>query len=308
MNRKNSNLSFLLKAWGIGKSTEANDIWNLFVQVLLPLVLVLTFVAALDIMRYRDVAKFEKDKARRLTEILKDREKKDKVIRNYNHTLIALQLQKLLKTLEEIKKEETENIKLNLFPGAGRINLQAVKVEDTDFKYLCEEASKRFMDPQAEQSLKDRLYSSVIEKTDGVDDIEIDKKKKKGSSIVRQHHDDLADATILVNATQITPVHRAQIHKNIIEFVDSLKKKIIQLQSGLLFRIFDYLMGHPEQLDQHLQKLAQAIIQERDPRQRKMNANEFYRLLIKNRRRKLEEDDCHFLEETWKKFQALDND
>lgn len=308
MNRQNRNLSFLLNAWGKGKSTEANDIWNLFVQVLLPLVLVLTFVAALDIMRYRDVAKFEKDKARRLSGRLKELIKKDKVIQNYNHALIEVQLQKLLITLEKIKKEEIEKIKLNLFPGPEKINLQAVDVEDDEFKELCKEASNWFKDVHAEQSQKARLYSLVIKKTENVEDKELKKKRMKGLPSVIRHYDIPKDDLILEDNIEITPANRAKIHNGIIEFVDSLKKEVKRLQSGLLFLIFDYLMGHPEQLDQYLQQLAQAIIQERDLRQREMKANEFYRRLIKNWRRKLEENGYHFLEETWEKLQALDVD
>jgi hypothetical protein len=308
--RQNRNLSFLLKAWGKRRSTDANDIWNLFVQVLLPLVLVLTFVAALDIMRYRDVAKFEKEKARRLTETLMDLGKKDKVIQHYNHALIEVQLQKLLITLEKIKKEEIENIKLNLFPEPEKINMKAVDVDDDDFKNLCKETAKWFKDAQAEQSQKARLYSLVIEKTKNVEDKELKKKGMEGLPSIIRHYDIPNDIPkndlILEDKIEITPTNRAKIHNGIIEFLDSLKKEVKALQSGLLFRIFNYLMGHPEQLDQYLQQLAQAIIQARDPRQREMKANEFYRRLIKNWRKKLEKDYYHFLEETWEKFQALD--
>lgn len=310
MNTSNKNLSFLLNAWGKGKSTEASDIWNLFVQVLLPLVLVLTFVAVMDVMRYRDVAKFEKDKARRLFEKLIYLEKKDKVIQNYNHALIEVQLQKLLVALEKIKKEETEKIKLSLIINSDRIKLQTdkVKVKDDDFKKLCEVALNKFKDEQSEQTYKDTLYSLVIKKTKDVEDKEIKKKEIKGLPVVRRHYDIATDDLILEDNIEITPANRAKIHKEIIEFVNDLKAEVKRLQLGLLFRIFDFLMVHPEELDKNLKQLAQAIIQESDPGQRKMKANEFYRQLIKKWRRKLEEDDYHFLEETWEKLQAIDID
>ncbi len=294
----------LTEGFESGARKSDGTVWNIFVQILLPLVIILSFVAVITILKYKDVAGIEKagrEKAlAAYNKIVNSTDPESDLAierENHNFTKIQLQRMRLLKALDEVEMEKRRELKLGLFPGAGRINLQGINVIDPDFKELCTKA-KNIYDNDGEQTFKDDIYSKVIQKAD------IRDTQQRGRR-VRWWRDIPKDDPIIAKLSVITPGNRANIHNEIIEFATNLKKEIKILQIQLLQRLFRELIKHPETLDEKTERRLKKIISTKDENERRRRANEFYQRIIRKWRNKLDKEGYMFLEDSWDKLRAL---
>jgi hypothetical protein len=308
MDGRTNDLSFLQKALDTGENEGSSGVWNIFVQILLPLVLILTFVAVMDIMKYRDVAEKEKENARKFRKKYYEKVDRNILEKHKNYALINLQLQKLLLALEDVKKEEVEKLKINIFPNADRIKLKAVNILDEDFKNLCTNTNELFKNSLTEQREKDNIYNSVINRVEDVFDRQMKEKKWAGLPIVEEKYNIPQDEPYMigVDSSGITPANRIRIFNKIIEFTSYLKYRTIQLQTGLLHRIFNYLLENPEELDTHLKAIANEMNREKDKAKKQILARKFYMQLIEKWERKIERMGVKFHQDTWNKLKILD--
>jgi len=281
--------------WRTKKTDE--PIWNVFVQILLPLVLILTFVAVLDILRYKHVAEVERIESHKLRKFITEKLEKidpQKEHNKYKVTLIELQYLKLSIALRDVEKEKREDLKLTQFPDAGKIDLTYTKIIDIDFKELCKKA-KDIFDNNGEQGFKDGIYKEVLRKASVKD-------TGKWNLRVRQWNPVPKDEPYTATLSSITPGNRAKIHNDIVEFVETLRKNIRLLQTQLLHRLFDELIKNPEELDNHSRKLVEKIISTKEEDERKRLAKDFYQKMVRKWRDQLETEGYEFLEDTWDKL------
>lgn len=308
MSGNNSNLSFLKDALGGGEKEEEGGVWNIFVQILLPLVLILTFVAILNITKYKDIAKEEKERARQAREELDKAMKNNKLLEQKNNALISFQLQKLLVALEKVKKDEYQRLRLNIFPGASRIQLKGTEVEDVEFKKLCTMTAVIFESDRTEQEKKDDIYDAVINEAEDVKDSKNEKMRATGLPFVKKHNKIPEDEPYIIDAAEITTANRVKIHNKIVEFVSDLKVTVSDLQTGLLHRIFEYLLENPGSLDKDLRQLADDMNLKKDAKIKKELAKRFHMLLIESLQRKIEGMDLKFHRDTWNNLKVLEVD
>ena len=306
MDERTNDLSLLQKALGSGENQGSSGVWNIFVQILLPLVLILTFVAVMDIMKYRDVAEKEKENARKFREKYYEKVDQNTLEKQKNYALIDLQFQKLLVALEEVKKEKMVDTKLDIFPDANRIKLQTVNLADRDFKHLCVKTSQFFKSPLTEQAEKDDIYNSVLNKTGDVQDSEMKVRKRAGLPLVGKHYHTTQDEPYVIDGSEITPDNRMKIHDRITEFVSTLKVKTIQLQIDLLYRVFEYLLENPEELDDNLKKLADTMNTEKNKKMKQELAKRFHMKLIEKLEARIDAAGFLFHKDTWNKLKILE--
>lgn len=290
-------LSFLAEGFEPRARKSDGTVWNVFVQILLPLILILTFVAVLDILKYKDVAEAEKVRADKYRGLYMKEKDPKKEVHKLNATIIQLQYLKLLNALKDVKDEKRGELKLIQLPDASRINLKGTKVIDIDFRELCKE-TKNIYDNNGEQRFKNGIYKKVIQKADVKD-------TEKWGTRVRQRNSIPEDETYVATLSVITPGNRAKMHNEIIEFVETLKKETRLLQTQLLHHLFEELIKNPEELDETSRRLGERIISARDEEEGRRLANDFYQKMIRRWRKQLKKEGYIFLEDTWDKLRAL---
>lgn len=314
MAAKRGDLSLLKEALTPEKSEESN-IWNVFVQILLPLVLILTFVAALDIMRYKLVADVEKVRADEAYGKISDMLDKDPTASQRNFAFIKIQLLELLRALDKIKEEKMGHIKFIRFVdrtsegrivNADRIELDRAMIKDDDFKTFCGKTYYMFSNIQSRYEEMRNLYQSVLSKAKIMD----------GSSFSYSNNEtpvyDHAVEGNKAEKSEITPENRSKLLNAINDFLNTLEKDTIRLQTDLIDRIFDYLIQNPEDLkDENLKRLADLIISAPNEKVRMIHANEFYRQFIQIWQRKVEGGSGSgsrymLLRKTWEGLQILE--
>ena len=160
MNNRHRDLA--LFGEGFAKAAKKSDesIWHVFVQILLPLVLILTFVSVLDILKYKDVAEIERIHAQDLRDELEELDP-TKALEKYKVTLTELQYITLIKNLEEIKHAQLNNLKLLQFPDANRIQLEGVEIEDILFQTMCT-LTHDYFDRNQMQNNKNSIYKASV--------------------------------------------------------------------------------------------------------------------------------------------------
>ena len=84
--------------------------------------------------------------------------------------------------------------------------------------------------------------------------------------------------------------------------IDAFKNEVMALQIGVLHRIFEYLINHPETLDNDLRRLAERLSSTRDEREVRRLASTFYREVVKKRQKRIKKEGYVFLDETWNQF------
>ncbi len=213
---------------------------------------------------------------------------------------------KAVAALEEVKKEKLASIKLNMFPNAGRIKLQAINPVDEDFKHLCLRISQLFKNPTTEQGEKDDIYSSVITKTGDILDPEMKVRKQARLPLVGNYYEKTHDDAYTIDGIEITPGNRKEIQNKVIEFVSTLKVTVIELQIDLLRRIFQYLLENPEEMDENLKTLADAMNRENDKKLKQELAKKFYMQLIEKLEARVEAAGFPFHQDTWNKLKILE--
>lgn len=223
-------------------SVEEGDIWNLFVQILMPLLLVVTFFALFSIVYYNAYTKTilageERKKIEEDTSALKA---------NYYYDKVDLQRLRLLFCLDTIKDRETA--KAGGFIAGARFLLTGKEddlIRDSSFLRLCEYSGKHFTGPEQRACLGDSLYVRVLRRA-RLSDHSSGEIRNQGTQRWSYyiHHCDTeysrqSDMRFLETNDDeaITPGNRCALSKDIESFLNSLETKIVANERRIFNRI-----------------------------------------------------------------------
>lgn len=287
----------------IGGGTES--VWNLFVQILLPLILILSFLSILNILRYKTVAEVEGKRSQILTEEMKNLIAKydpERQVVKTKQQILDIQKQKLLKELEKVKYEERKTFKLVRFMDGNDVDLEDANIADDDFKFLCTNIREKIFDRYQEQNYLNDLYQKILKNA------EVEDRDPQRLRVRRWPKAEATESTfkevMIAQPGTISRENREHIHNEIIGFVNDFQKEVIELQSGVLIRIFNALIEHPEELDRSSKNLVKEILNPETVQITRANkASEFRRRQIGEIKGRVKE--YHFLDETWQQIAKI---
>jgi len=268
---------------------EVEHAWNILVQVLLPLVLVLTFVIITSINTYRSAYK-----------VLEGMVGKNEQLASWQlrEAMVELQLLKLLKALDEVKREEEERLGISLFPSAARIQRQGRRLGDPQFRILCAEARRRLATSSA---YADSLYQRILEAAEVVDPhpIEVRRWPARGASKPEMTQEvDRKGRLIVVE-------NRRALHNYVLDFVDGVEERVVTLQVEVTGAMFDELLNTAAGLE--VDSGSAALLAEiADPavgeERRRLLVAELYRRTIRRWRETLAAGVYDFLPASWERL------
>jgi hypothetical protein len=264
------------------------------VQVLLPLVFVLTFVVVTGLMVYKAAYKGM------LRFIGSD---SDIEGIQGQERLVDVQLQKLLLALEAVKTERRGALNVSMFPRAARITRRGVKLGDADFQLLCRRSAELFdADARAARlRFADEMYRQVLALAGVADTSSLDVQRWSVRTTVAQATVDAAQ-TMSAEEPVIVSANRRFIHNAILDFVDGLEEQVVELQVDLLQQVFDELLaaGSFEALDPASTRLLGEILDPSTSETERLRAAEqLYRGLLERWRERFDEAGYPFLDRTW---------
>lgn len=269
--------------------------WNVMVQVLLPLVFVLTFVVISGLMVYKVAYEGLRefiDKDERLAEF------------ESQERLVEAQLERLLRALEVEKAERREELHVSLFPTASRIERSGVKLSDAEFRFLCARSVELFDGGtrSARSRFADEIYSRVLARAK-VEDFAALRVRRWAERASGEMDVLETGQTLTGEKEKVVPSNRRRIHNAILDFLDALEEQVVQLQVELLQRVFDDLLatGSFEALDARGARRLEEILDPSTPEhERRRAAEQLYRGLVKGWRERFEEAGYPFLDRTWR--------
>jgi hypothetical protein len=316
--------SLLNEAQRSGTKASNEALWNLFVQILLPLIMILTFLATLDIARYKtslDVAREEsKEVYTKWTSSLQGPESElAQAHTRLKITRLELQRAHLVQALTAVRNDFERNLGLERFSGPQDVSMESHNLADERFARLCLNSRQEFAQ---EQKLRNSFYQSVLAKANYA---ELNKRHLWVHSHSPQEEDLVSlnpldgardeEARQLYStdlAKYVAKPNRAYIHNRIIEAVRSTKRKVVELQGGVLDRLYTNLLESPDAERVVAQELGQeeadrlgrltAVLFQDEASQaaREQAARELYALGLDLMAEKIEKQGGYtFLAETW---------
>jgi len=244
MNEDNEQLVLMINnAFGEKRNEYDDNIWNIFVQILLPKVMLLSIIALIAFMTYKTIADNERENANELRqEIEKVLEKVDpkKERIKAQYSLIELQFQKLLNALQKVGQHVRSHEFHLFFSNAHSIQLNGKKVVDPNFKILCQNSKTIFDHRRRCQKFKNTIYKKIL-KQSGIKD-----RTRRGVYV--RFSAKIPDDSRYIHSIKlniITPGNRVKIHNHIVEYVSQLKSEIVKLQDGLLNLLFEKTVNNP---------------------------------------------------------------
>lgn len=305
----NDVLSRLLRGQsGYAEDNSEDSIWNLFVQILLPLILILTFLSVMDIMRYKitaEVTEEQNDVLRvALTSVLDDLDP-GKLVLNSHRSVLEAQRQKLLRALVEIEAEERKNFKLYRYESSKDVKIikdgknKKVKISDPGFKVLCTRIRDDVMDNML--VYRKSVYVRILGKESIRDPSpKIIKRRNKNLELIDSQE------TLVANMRVISRANRVFIHNQIVAFTNSLIKETVELQTNVLEKLYDALIEEPLGLTDETRGLIKKMIgAEIDNLERTRLVKLVYEEITNEVRSDIKDYD--FLDETWRKIASLEN-
>lgn len=254
-------LNPILNTHGPGQtgSEDADSVPWTFNQILLPIILVLTFVILTQIVGYKRL--YYQLQGVVLEEASKSR-----------HTILILnyQLQKLLRALEEAKAVTRMEYHTVWFPDASKIECTGNMVNDSRFRSYCQ----KIYDLTDDEKFKGevfQLYRQVLQRS-GIKDQEPDRLFDMGDFHVdvREHKiGDLRDMsenefakTMTMDVDIIHPRNRLMIRAHIVDFFHGLVRSAETVQYELLRRLFDQVLNDPGSIpfSDHCRALVERMI------------------------------------------------
>jgi len=277
---------------------EEEQTWNILVQVLLPLVFVLTFVLITGITAYKtayeSLQKFlDKDE--------------DYAALQVQEKIVQLQLERLLRALEQVKAQTREDLKIVLFPTPERVGRYGFELHDNDFLHLCRATQALLNDVTAPAffDYAGQIYRRVLEVA-AVHD-------PRSSGVKRWNEAELKDSemlgraeVVLASENTILPANRRRIHNLILDFLSGLQEQTVGLQVGLARHLFDDLLTEDvAELDPTSAEILKYIIDPATPEEKRRAAAEtLYRHLLESWRGRLANAGCSFLDGTWQSLEG----
>lgn len=294
-------------------------VWNLFAQLLFPLIMILSFISVLDISKRDDVVKNVNADKEKLQDVLvgisTTREVKAKIAEWRN--IYEQQRFKLLQAWERIRNEERDKLFLNMFTSGERVILKGIDIDDTEFLALCEGAKQLFDKGEPVQiEYMTNLYRRVLEEA-GITDASTNPREfsvhlwptdstKIPDIPFAQQSEEQQSQLAVIEAKNIHPANRAFVHNQIWNGVNGFKNETEEVQGNVLSRIFDQLLASPEKLDTRAEKLVEAILSPSTmAEERRRKANEFYEGQGDWIRDRLESNGYHLLVRTWNQIKSI---
>jgi hypothetical protein len=281
------------------RDTRLEDAWNILVQVLLPMVLVLTFVIITGVLAYKSALES-------LNYILQ--KEGDFAEIELKEQIVEVQLQRLLRALEAVQAKQREEIGLTLFPGPRHVRREDVRIVDGDFQRLCNQAVQ-ILGAGASPAVTDyanELYRQVLQEAGIQDPARVDVRRRnesEGGKIGLLEESETLRATPNV----ITSTNRRKIHNLILDFLSGLEEEIVELQVGLVNQIFSELLasGDTGELDEDSSRMLREIV---DPatseKVRRTRAEELYRTVLRRWHERLDREGYPFLEKSWRQLRS----
>jgi hypothetical protein len=254
-----------------------------FNQVLLPIILVLTFIILTEIHRYQEAH------GRLLGALRAPRnEPSQRIIGQV--TAINLQLQILLRKLEFEKAKERIDSKLTLFPDATLIRRSGLTLEDDNFKFLCAWAVPLLDEPGYREKVA-TMYRGILAKAEVLDPATPEQFERKQvfseadltAESVRALDDDEWLSVLNFDPHIIAERNRQILQNAILEFVDSLRTEIKAVQLSLLKTMLTELLENPERevlSPQSRQLIEQMMKPGVSEQQRELLSRELYRKML----------------------------
>lgn len=200
-------------------------------QVLLPLILVLTFVALLKVVDYKQA----------WTDIVETTRSARPELEREVLTM-NLQLVKLLSALQQVEYEQTSRLKLAMFESnAGRIQRRGAELHDADFQFLCARASQLFKSGGYSEASA-TIYSRCLEIAgvqDGASGRDVIRRAPvepidlSGAALADLDNRDYADV-LQADAARISARNRRILHNAILDFLDGLGERVKAVQEDLI--------------------------------------------------------------------------
>lgn len=281
------------------RDTRIEDTWNVLVQVLLPLVLVLTFVIVTSILAYER-------SYRVLKGILGQNQKIPEV--EARELKADLQLEKLLRALEKVKAEQRQVIGLTLFPTEERVRRDGTSIVDEDFRLLCSRARDRLGDGSdpALSAYANLLYAKVLVEAGVADPFGTE--VRRWPEIVGNESDIEEMETVASSPGVITAANRRRIHTEILKFLSDLELEVADLQVALVDQIFKEILEKPGStgdLDEEASRLLTRILDPAVPEEmRRRLAQELYRKILRHWHDQWDQDRYVFLDKSWAKLRS----
>ncbi len=262
-------------------------------QVLLPLVLILTFVIIVQILTYK--YSYEK-----VIDVIGPPSNSRLA---FNKKIIELQLLELLLAFENIKNEEIKKLRIPMFSDASLVRRNKLTLSDDNFKYLCKETNKIFEKSGKQQLFMNGMYENILEQSGikGKNSNQVKRWNKiSDSEIIRLGN--IADAQPDV----VFPENRRKIHNRIIDFTEGLENDVVNLQMQLIRLLYDDWKYDMKDQDRELKNL---VVKMLDPntsdRVRREKAESFYKKLNEKLKNLLTGDDYEFLDECWQELNSI---
>lgn len=298
-------MSFFEGEQNKGESIKGEEsTWNLLVQILLPLVLILTFVVVTEILGYKKAFIEMSGMVESVINI--DENPPDFVARQ--KAIIDAQLQRLLLTVQQVKSEEEKRLNLTMFPKAEYVQRDGSTINDNNLKNLCEESKKNLQSDFSKQRYANNIYKKVLQKAGiGEPSVNISVKRWETEVIEDMSEAEKFKQLTEVKRTVICPQNRKIIHNHILDFCEGVKNEIKNLQESIIKYLFKELIDNPENLDEESSNIVIKLI---DPNisdvERRRLANDLYSNITEKWHKKLDKEGYTFLDVSWEKLKVLD--
>lgn len=275
-----------LLSGGPGESAinEGESVWNLFVQILLPLILILTFLSVMDILRYKIRGEIVDEQNQRLEQNIEEllgTVDEDGFFLKNQRSILEVQRQKLIQALTEIRPEEFKRLKIALFEAGAEIKMEGHEVTDGQFKAFCMLAREYLVRRSIEY--RSDLYARVLRRANVNDPMRLP---------IRIHGEDeeLFDKKQIMaaQAATISKANACFIQNRIIEFINSLHQKSLNLQVEVMDQMYEALLKNPTEMSRRGRKLVQQMLRpDIDDKERTRLSGEIYREINDEVRRKV---------------------
>lgn len=281
------------------RDTRLEDAWNILVQVLLPMVLVLTFVIITGVLAYKSAY----DSLQKFLQ-----KEGDFAEIELKEQIVEVQLQRLLRALEAVKAKQREEIGMTLFPGPQHVRRNDIRIIDRDFKRLCNRAGEVLGDgaSSAFTDYANELYRRVLQEAGIHDTSRSDVRRWTENKDIEISLLEESEA-LRAKPNVITAANRRKIHNLILDFLSGLEDEIVELQVGLVSQIFSDLLasGETGELDGDSSRMLREIVDPATPEKvRRARAEELYRTVLRRWHERLDREGYPLLEKSWRQLRS----
>lgn len=202
--------------------------WNVFAQILLPMVLILTFVVVSTVSWYRSAYELwqgvlDKDKQMAEVELIEK--------------IIDLQLQKLLSAFERVQTNERKEFLITVFKTPNRVQRRGIFLEDEEFKEACLKAISKFSDAQYARY----IYQRVLVDAGVSDPVRAEVQRWAVGGQEDERWLEIGEAELAKEGV-ITAVNRRNIQRLILDFVSGAKDEVVTIQVSVIRMLLDDLV------------------------------------------------------------------